>query len=124
MLQKLNDENLPWVIGGDFNLLPPNQYQTLAPRQHVYYRSHSELADLTQQFPCIPSVEDVEKDPANWYSFYSNDPEVTKPDRTLDYLFYSPLLKCKTKTVRQHDTINISDHFPIIASFGIEAYTD
>jgi endonuclease/exonuclease/phosphatase family metal-dependent hydrolase len=124
ILQTLNEENLPWVIGGDFNLLPPNQYQTLPPRQQVYYRPHSELGDLTQQFHCVPSIEDVEKDPSDWYSFYSNDLEVTKADRTLDYLFYSRLLQCKTKTVRQHDTINISDHFPVIASFSIQAYTD
>lgn len=124
LLSTFNQQQLPWVIGGDFNLVPPNQFKTLPPREQFYYRPTSELADLTRQFSSVPSIEDIEKDPANWYTFYSNDPDVTQPDRTLDYLFYSPLLTCQSKTVRRHDTINISDHFPIIASFGLEAYTD
>ncbi|MEO1889439.1 MAG: endonuclease/exonuclease/phosphatase family protein [Cycloclasticus sp.] len=123
LLNTFSKQNIPWVIGGDFNLLPPNQYDTQQPRQHVYYRPDTELCDLTDQFPCIPSIADIKENPTKWHSFYSNDPEVTAPDRTLDYLFHSPLLTCVSKTVRQHDTSTISDHFPVIASFSLEAYT-
>jgi len=119
LLTSFSSQNIPWIIAGDFNLLPPNQYNTLPTRQQIHYQPDSEICKLTNQFPCIPTMEDIEKNPAAWHSFYSNDPEVTSPDRTLDYLFYSPLLTCQSKTIRQHDTINISDHFPIIASFNL-----
>ncbi len=119
LLDDLTQQQTPWVIGGDFNLLPPSQYNTLQPKQRAYYRPETELCDLTDQFPCVPSNMDIKEAPSKWYSFYSNDPEVTEPDRTLDYLFYSPMLTCTSKTVRQHDTANISDHYPIIANFNL-----
>jgi len=119
LLTRLDQEKTPWVIGGDFNLLPPKQYDTLPTRQQTYYRPTSELSDLTNSFACIPSMEDIAADPAAWYTFYSNDPDVKQPDRTLDYLFYSPLLSCTSKTIRQHDTATISDHYPMVATFQL-----
>jgi len=119
LLTQYTDRGIPWIIGGDFNLLPPNQYRTLPARQRTHYRAASEIFGLTNQFPCIPSMKDIGTNPSDWYSFYSNDPEVAIPDRTLDYLFYSPLLTCHCKNIRQHDTLSISDHFPLIASFNL-----
>jgi quinol monooxygenase YgiN len=84
-------------MGDDFNLLPPNQYRTLATKQQRYYRPNSELSDLAGLFSSIPSMTDIETKASNWFSFYSNAPDISKPDRTLDYLFYSPLLQCKAK---------------------------
>jgi endonuclease/exonuclease/phosphatase family metal-dependent hydrolase len=120
LLENLTQQQIPWVIGGDFNLLPSGQYSTLQPKQRVYYRPETELCDLSDQFPCVPSGMDIKEAPSKWYSFYSNDPEVTEPDRTLDYLFYSPMLTCISKTVRQHDTASISDHYPVIANFNLQ----
>jgi endonuclease/exonuclease/phosphatase family metal-dependent hydrolase len=117
ILSALDAEDMPWVIGGDFNLLPANQYQTLLPNQQTYYRPNSEIIALTRQYPRIPSEENITKEPKRWFTFYSNDPELKEPDRTLDYLFYSPLLTCTASTIRQHDTIGISDHFPVSATF-------
>jgi endonuclease/exonuclease/phosphatase family metal-dependent hydrolase len=123
LLQNLNDQKTPWVIGGDFNLLPPNQYKTLRTQQQSYYRADSEICGLTNEFSCIPSLEDIKTGSSKWYSFYSNDPDVTEPDRTLDYLFYSPLLQCHDKAIRQHDTMTISDHFPITGHFNLKPKT-
>jgi endonuclease/exonuclease/phosphatase family metal-dependent hydrolase len=123
LLKSFNEKNIPWVIGGDFNLLHQGQLVALEPRQRIYYQPESELSSLTNQFACIPSITDIQSDPSKWYSFYSNDPDVKAPDRTLDYIFYSPLFSCESKSVRQHDTANISDHFPVIASFKQAEYS-
>ncbi|EGH27847.1 endonuclease/exonuclease/phosphatase family protein, partial [Pseudomonas syringae pv. japonica str. M301072] len=39
------------------------------------------------------------------------------PDRTVDYLFYSPSLKRVSARVRRDDTLLISDHLPVIGRF-------
>ncbi|PZR34623.1 MAG: endonuclease, partial [Ectopseudomonas oleovorans] len=54
---------------------------------------------------------------AQWYTHYPNDPAASGPDRTLDYLFYSPRLTPLASRVRQHDTLSISDHLPVIGRF-------
>jgi endonuclease/exonuclease/phosphatase (EEP) superfamily protein YafD len=46
---------------------------------------------------------------------------VSGPDRTQDYLFYSPTLKRIDAQVRQADTLLISDHLPVIARFMLPA---
>lgn len=117
LLTTLTKAKTPWVIGGDFNLLPPKQYSTLPLEQRVYYRPDTELTHLTNDFSCIPSLTQLEQEPENSVTFYSNDPNVTEADRTLDYLFYSPKLSCCSNTIRRHDTGNISDHYPVIATF-------
>ena len=124
LLTQLDSASTPWIIGGDFNLLPPGQFSNLTVKQQGYYRPQSEIAALTDKHRCIPSINDLRNEPDKWFTFNSNDPDVTEPDRTLDYLFYSANLKCITKTVRQHDTLTISDHFPIIASFNLSTYTE
>ncbi|ORU94913.1 MAG: hypothetical protein A6F71_09945 [Cycloclasticus sp. symbiont of Poecilosclerida sp. M] len=117
VLSKLDEMSIPWVIGGDFNLLPPKQYNTLKPNQQSYYRPDSEIVTLTDKFSCVPSVEDINLDPNRWFSYNSNDPEAPNADRTVDYLFYSKSLECCSKAIRQHDTLLISDHFPVISTF-------
>jgi len=49
-----------------------------------------------------------------WLTHFPNDPRVEAPDRTLDYLFYSPKLKRIEGYVRQKDTLTISDHLPVV----------
>ncbi|MEK1942142.1 MAG: endonuclease/exonuclease/phosphatase family protein, partial [Pseudomonas sp.] len=56
-------------------------------------------------------------DQAAWYTHYPNDPQASGPDRTLDYLFHSPMLARVAANVRQVDTLRISDHLPLIARF-------
>jgi len=122
MLAGYCQQAIPWVIGGDFNLLPPMQYKTLPIQQRIHYQEKTELTSLINKYHCIPSLTDL-SNPKQWYSYYPNDPDVLSPDRTIDYLLYSPLLRCNSKYIRQADTLNISDHLPIIASFSFNAYT-
>lgn len=52
-----------------------------------------------------------------WLTHFPNDPQVDGPDRTLDYLFYSPKLQRLDGYVRQEDTLTISDHLPVMGQF-------
>ncbi len=111
----------PWVFGGDFNLLPPGpQFANLPADQRVYYEPDSELAVLTDIYPSVPSLEEANgADSSVWFTHYPNDPAVSGPDRTIDLLFYNPLLELGDHFVRAADTLGISDHLPVVASFSL-----
>jgi endonuclease/exonuclease/phosphatase family metal-dependent hydrolase len=118
LLDQLQSEGLPWVLGGDFSQLPPGQYERLAPAQRSHYAPESELKALWSRYPMIPSVEEASgAQQAQWFTHSPNDPRVKGPDRTLDYLFHSPSLTRIEARVRQSDTLRISDHLPLTARF-------
>jgi endonuclease/exonuclease/phosphatase family metal-dependent hydrolase len=111
-----------WISGGDFNLLPQGQYQRLPAEQREQYAPDSELHALWDKYPMIPSNDDANgEDRRKWYTRFPNDPRLSGPDRTLDYLFYSPKLKRVDAQVRQADTLLISDHLPVIGRFLLPA---
>ena len=117
-LHALNVANTPWLIGGDFNLLPPGQYERLTERQRSWYAPDSELQVLAGKYPMIPSLEEAAgPGQSAWYTHFPNDPQAVGPDRTLDYLFHSASLARVGANVRQVDTLRISDHLPLIARF-------
>ncbi|WAJ36834.1 endonuclease/exonuclease/phosphatase family protein [Pseudomonas sp. GOM7] len=118
LLQQLKKDDLPWILGGDLNLLPPGQFQHLPPAQRGWYAADSELLALASRYPMIPSLSQANgAEQAQWYTHFPNDPAASGPDRTLDYLFYSQRLTPFSSQVRQHDTQRISDHLPVIGRF-------
>lgn len=122
LLDQLQATGTPWLLGGDFNLLPPGQYRRLPAVQRSWYAAHSELQQLAERYPMVPSLEQASgAEQAAWYTHYPNDPSVKGPDRTLDYLFHSPQLTRLDAQVRQHDTLGISDHLPVLARLLLPA---
>jgi endonuclease/exonuclease/phosphatase family metal-dependent hydrolase len=117
-LDTLESRGTPWLIGGDFNLLPLGQYQRLAPELRDEYAQDSELHELWDKYPMIPSnAESGGVDRRTWLTHFPNDPRVDGPDRTVDYFFYSPRIKRIEAQVREEDTLLISNHLPVIARF-------
>lgn len=122
VLDKFESRGTPWLIGGDFNLLPLGQYQRLPSEQRTPYSSDSALHVLWDKYPMIPTNNEASGiDRARWLTHYPNDTNVSGPDRTVDYLFYSPRIKRVEARVRQDDTLRISDHLPVIARFLLPA---
>ncbi|WP_434558748.1 endonuclease/exonuclease/phosphatase family protein [Pseudomonas sp. Z4-20] len=122
VLDKLESAGTPWLIGGDFNLLPLGQYRRLPTEQRSPYSADSELHQLWDKYPMIPTNNEASGiDRAHWLTHYPNDPGLNGPDRTVDYLFYSPRLKRVEAQVRQDDTLRISDHLPVIARLLLPA---
>ena len=118
ILTKYNDEGIPWILGGDFNLLPPGHYEKLPTHERYLFHENTELLPLADRFNMIPSLENLERsDYPQWFTHFKNGN--SEPDRTIDYLFYSNNLTLEQAYVRQSDTRRISDHFPITATFSV-----
>ena len=122
VLDRFESRGTPWLIGGDFNLLPLGQYRRLPDSQRTPYSADSPLHLLWDKYPMVPTNNEASGiDRARWLTHYPNDPGLNGPDRTVDYLFYSPRIKRVEATVRQDDTLRISDHLPVIARFLLPA---
>ncbi|MCU1722147.1 endonuclease/exonuclease/phosphatase family protein [Pseudomonas sp. 5P_5.1_Bac1] len=116
LLDQFERQGTPWLIGGDFNLLPLGQYRRLKPEQRQFYSADSELHVLWDKYPMIPgNAEATGADRSAWLTHFPNDPQLDGPDRTLDYLFHSPKLRRVNAQVLQQDTLEISDHLPVTA---------
>jgi len=111
----------PFVIGGDFNLLPDRAaYDRLGPPQRAYFKPETELASLRARWASIPAPEHTQgPDFARWFTHFPNDPRVTGPDRTIDYLFFSKELRVDSPAVLAEGTLRISDHLPMVATFRL-----
>ncbi len=119
-LAALNRAETPWLLGGDFNLLPPDQYKRLAEDQKWPFRAETELKMLFDNYQVVPSLTDINgTEYAQWFTMFPNDPRVTEPDRTIDYIFFADGLALNGATVRQDDTLQISDHLPLIAELKL-----
>lgn len=118
LLRKATSEGHPWILSGDFNLLPPGGYELVSESERAYYKPETELASLYKEFNAVPTAQDTAPNNPNrskFFTFYPNGKRATGPDRTIDYLFYAPAVKIGAYRVRSEDTTRISDHLPLIA---------
>ncbi len=115
LLKERSESGFPWVIGGDFNLRPPGRGGGDG--------SEEVIKPLFESYRAMPGYEEINgPNPEDWYTYFSNDPERTEPDRTIDYLFFPRKDSLGRHYVRQEDTSDISDHFPLIAEFNLSSY--
>jgi len=116
----LAETKSPWVIGGDFNLLPPQHYEDLPESQQIWYNPQTEITPLLSLYQSVPSLENLNSvERHEWYTHYPNDPQVSGPDRTIDYLFYSSTLGLQTSQVIRGKALTLSDHLPVVATFQL-----
>ena len=123
LLDELNREEVPWVLGGDLNLLPPDgnrQLERIHAARSGSYDLRPQIKPLYDAYRGIPSLERLlSEDPRAWYTHYPNDPSATGPDRTIDYQFYSRQWQLDDAYVMHGDALQISDHLPVVGVYSL-----
>jgi endonuclease/exonuclease/phosphatase family metal-dependent hydrolase len=110
----------PWILGGDFNLLPPGQATRLAPRNRGIHREPSALGLIYERYAGVPPISDATgEEMERCFTFTQKTGDTRIPVRTLDYFFASPAVKIERYTVPQDEMMDASDHLPLIAEFTL-----
>lgn len=123
ILERLSSDGHPWLIGGDFNMLPPDPdaYERLIPSQQAYFNPEgTEMAPIFERYQPVPTLAELTgPDYADWFTHFPNDPAVGAPNKTIDYLFLSDDVTLGPHRVRQSGTLGISDHLPVIVEIRL-----
>ena len=123
LLQSLDRQRIPWVLGGDLNLLPPDdnrQRHRIMAADLGSYDERPQIQSLYDKYRGIPSLRDLKSgDPRPWYTHFPNDPTAIGPDRTIDYLFYSDQWALEDAYVLRGDALQISDHLPVVGTYRL-----
>lgn len=124
LLRSLDEQHIPWVFGGDLNLLPPDnnrQRQKIIAAGTGNYDEKPQIGPLYEKYRAIPSIQHLTSDDAKaWYTHFPNDPTVAGPDRTIDYLFYSDQWSLEDAYILQGETLSVSDHLPVVGVYSLQ----
>ena len=119
-LTHLDQQNRPWIIGGDFNLLPPGQRARLPVGTRARYSEPSAITQIYRSYQGVPTVHDATaKAMAQFFTYTTRADSKRVPARTLDYLFTAPSVSVEKYGVRQNGMLELSDHLPVVAEFRL-----
>ena len=109
-------EGQPWILAGDFNLLPPEDTPSrLGKDAALYTDAENPIQRLTRKYKhAFPNLLSTEA--RTYLPFGSGE-----PDRKIDYIFYGGPVKIESAEVLREASA-ISDHLPLEIQFRITTY--
>ncbi len=109
------DPAQPWILAGDFNMLPPGDDPgRLSKEGDLYREERNPIEALIPRFRTVFPVADLLNESARTYTPFGRD----APDRKIDYVFIGgPIEVVGARADRAH--VDLSDHLPLVAELRI-----
>jgi endonuclease/exonuclease/phosphatase family metal-dependent hydrolase len=119
-LESLDKQHLAWILGGDFNLLPPGQSALLSHEARGLHREPTEIRPIYERYAGVPTIaEATGEHMRNYFTFTRRSGANRLPIRTLDYFFAAPSVTVEKFVVQQEGMTALSDHLPLVADFQL-----
>ena len=119
-LNTLDQLKRPWILGGDFNLLPPGQWLRLPAAARGIHTEPSEISPVFQRYDGVPRIGDATgEEMREYFTFTQRSGAERIPVRTLDYLFAAPKVTIERYAVLQEGMAQLSDHLPVTGEFRL-----
>jgi endonuclease/exonuclease/phosphatase family metal-dependent hydrolase len=119
-LKSLDEQDVPWILGGDFNLLPPGQSALLSREARGLHREPTEICSIYERYAGVPTIAEATGEHMRHYFTFTQYSGANRlPVRTLDYFFAAPNVAIETYGVMQEGMMELSDHLPVVANFRL-----
>jgi len=107
-------EGQPWILAGDFNLLPPGDDKNrLVVESDLYADTANPIEAVIPQFNELFGDQQLDPSVRTYLPFGA-----TEPDRKIDYVFIGgPLTVLDARVMREHSAV--SDHLPVVATLMV-----
>jgi len=110
-IEEIESEGSPWILTGDFNMIPPGEDPSrLGPDAHYYSEKRNPLKTLFKHYQPGVTLQTYRENPALFYTYLRFGAK--KPDRKIDYIFTSRNIKIHEFRVI-HQQNPTSDHLPL-----------
>jgi len=120
-LRELDSRSVPWILAGDFNLLPPGDRPDRLRRDADLYDGtarHNPLAPLFFRYRNGVPPDVARRAPRETYTYQPFG--ATGPDRRIDYVFVSHGIQIHSfRVVRTAATRELSDHLPLLMEWSL-----
>jgi len=124
-LKSLDEQHLAWILGGDFNLLPPGQSALLSREARGLHSEPTEICSIYERYAGVPTVaEATGEHMRRYFTFTQRSGANRLPVRTLDYFFAAPRVTIEKYAVMQEGMTELSDHLPLMGQFRLVARRD
>ena len=105
-----------WILGGDFNSLPPDDTPQRLGIGADLYEEPSPIAPLFERFPSAVPASEHAANPGPWRTYLPWGSNTA--DRAIDHLFHDPRLEAHGTSVLR-DVTDVSDHLPLVFDFQV-----
>ena len=113
LLADLDRQGIPWILAGDFNMLPPgDDPRRLGTKEASHYADHpNPILGLFERYRSAVPLDELRRDPSRWYTYLPFGAK--NPDRTIDYVFVSHSVEVVSFRV-VGEWPYLSDHLPVL----------